>query len=95
MLSIDGKPLRELVDDKTADNAAADKAAGQTPILLRFADLKARGIVQNWPTLLRWIACENFPPGNKLGPNTRAWTDAEVAAWLESRPAPRNANTAA
>jgi hypothetical protein len=86
MLSIDGKSLGEIV---------TDKAAGQTPILLRFADLKARGIVQNWPTLLRWIACENFPPGKMLGPNTRAWTDAEVAAWLESRPAPRNANTAA
>jgi hypothetical protein len=86
MLSIDGKPLGELV---------SDKQAGQTPILLRFADLKARGIVQNWPTLLRWIACENFPPGKMLGPNTRAWTDAEVAAWLESRPAPHNANTAA
>jgi hypothetical protein len=86
MLSIDGKPLGEIV---------TDKAAGQTPILLRFADLKARGIVQNWPTLLRWIASENFPPGKMLGPNTRAWTDAEVAAWIESRPDPRNPNTAA
>ena len=86
MLSIDGKPLGDLV---------SDKATQQTPILLRFADLKARGVVQNWPTLLRWIASENFPPGKMLGPNTRAWTDAEVAAWLESRPAPRNADTAA
>jgi predicted DNA-binding transcriptional regulator AlpA len=66
-----------------------------TPTLLRYSDLKARGIVRNWVTLLRWIAHEDFPPGKMLGPNTRAWTDAEVAAWLESRPTPRNANTAA
>jgi hypothetical protein len=37
--------------------------------LLRFADLKSRNIVKNWPTLLRWIQREGFPPGMKLGPN--------------------------
>jgi Prophage CP4-57 regulatory protein (AlpA) len=59
-----------------------------TPTLLRFTDLKARGIVNNWVTLGRWIKDEGFPPGRKIGPNTRAWTDEEVATWLESRPAP-------
>ena len=57
-----------------------------TPTLLRFADLKARGIVHNWPTLLRWIEREGFPPGKQLGPNSRAWFDSEVAEWLDSRP---------
>ena len=53
--------------------------------LLRFKDLKARGIVGNWPTLLRWINTLNFPSGMMLGPNTRAWTDEEIESWLESR----------
>jgi predicted DNA-binding transcriptional regulator AlpA len=54
--------------------------------LLRFADLKARNIVRNWPTLRRWIDHENFPPGIRLGPNSRGWDEAEIEAWLKSRP---------
>jgi predicted DNA-binding transcriptional regulator AlpA len=57
-----------------------------TPKLLRFADLKGLGIVSNWPTLLRWIEDEGFPPGRNLGPNTRVWTDDEVAQWITERP---------
>jgi predicted DNA-binding transcriptional regulator AlpA len=53
--------------------------------LLRFSDLKARNIVRNWPTLLRWIKHEGFPPGFNLGPQSRAWDEAEVDAWLETR----------
>jgi hypothetical protein len=53
--------------------------------LLRFADLKARGIVANWPTLKRWIEREGFPPGLKLGPNTRAWPESEIEEWLAGR----------
>lgn len=53
---------------------------------LRFRDLKDRGLVFNWPTLLRWIEFEGFPPGRRLGPNTRAWTAEEVEAWVASRP---------
>lgn len=55
-------------------------------VLLRFNDLKARGIVRNHPTLSRWIKEEGFPPGRLLGPNTRAWRESEVEAWLDSRP---------
>lgn len=54
--------------------------------IIRFNDLKERGIVSNWQTLLRWIETEGFPPGRRLGPNTRCWTDAEIDAWIESRP---------
>jgi hypothetical protein len=53
--------------------------------LLRFSDLKARGIVANWPTLNRWIATQGFPPGIKLGPNSRAWTEDEIDRWLTTR----------
>ncbi len=58
-------------------------------VFLRFADLKARGVVGNWMTLKRWIDRENFPPGIKLGPNTRAWDEALVAEWLAGRPSGR------
>jgi predicted DNA-binding transcriptional regulator AlpA len=54
--------------------------------LLRFADLKARGIVRNWPTLQRWILEQGFPAGIKLGPNTRAWSESEINEWLAGRP---------
>ena len=55
-------------------------------VLLRFADLKARGLVRNWTTLINWIKREGFPPGILLGPNTRAWPEDEIEAWLASRP---------
>jgi predicted DNA-binding transcriptional regulator AlpA len=54
-------------------------------VLLRFADLKRRGIVRNWTTLLRWIAEQGFPAGIELGPNSRAWDEAEVDRWLAAR----------
>ena len=54
--------------------------------LLRFADLKGRGIVKNWATLTNWIEREGFPAGRKLGPNTRVWNEAEVTGWLSARP---------
>ena len=56
------------------------------PTFLKFEDLKARRIVENWQTLHNWVAREGFPPGRKLGPNTRVWTEAEISEWLNSRP---------
>ena len=54
--------------------------------LLRYNDLKARGIVNNWVTLTRWIDTGDFPAGRYLGPNIRVWTQEEVDAWFASRP---------
>ncbi len=54
-------------------------------VLLRFADLKARGIVRNRTTLSRWIKNIGFPPGTMIGMNTRTWTEKEVDAWLADR----------
>jgi Prophage CP4-57 regulatory protein (AlpA) len=59
--------------------------ASLLPTLLKFKDLKARGIVNDWTTLVRWIDNGDFPPGIKLGPNTRAWTETSVAEWIGSR----------
>jgi hypothetical protein len=57
--------------------------------LLRFSDLKERGIVRNWPSLKRWVETIGFPPGRMLSPNTRVWTEAEIEEWLASRPTKR------
>ncbi|PWT73229.1 MAG: hypothetical protein C5B46_05665 [Proteobacteria bacterium] len=54
--------------------------------LLRFRDLKERGIVNNWPTLRNRIAKYGFPPGRMTGPNERTWVEAEIDAWIKSRP---------
>jgi len=58
---------------------------------LRFADLRERGIIPSWPMLRRRVALDGFPPGRKLGPNTRAWSEDEVETWLSSRPLARPA----
>lgn len=61
------------------------------PKLLKFKDLKALGIVNNWTTLQRWIDAGHFPSGIKLGENTRAWTEQSVAEWLAARERESNA----
>jgi len=53
--------------------------------ILRFRDLVDRGIVSNRTTLYRWIRSCGFPPGVLLGPNTRAWPEDEIDAWIERR----------
>jgi predicted DNA-binding transcriptional regulator AlpA len=62
--------------------------------LLRFKHLKDRHIVENWPQLKRLVETQNFPPGRLLGLNSRAWTEAEIEAWLEARPISREHATA-
>ena len=53
--------------------------------LLRFNDLKDRGVVNNRPTLYRWIKDRNFPKGIKIGENIRVWPEDEVDAWIEAQ----------
>jgi len=63
--------------------------------LLRFSDLRIRGVAQNWPTLKRRIENDGFPRGRMIGANTRVWVEAEVEEWIKTRPtagpAPRGA----
>ena len=54
---------------------------------LRFRDLVERQIVGNRVTLGRWIKNNGFPPGVKIGPNSRAWTDDEIVAWQDAKAA--------
>ena len=61
---------------------------------LRFRDLKALGVVANRVTLKNLIDNCGFPPGRLIGPNTRTWSEPEVAAYMEARPtAPKPAHS--
>jgi|RhiMethySRZTD1v2_1073278.scaffolds.fasta_scaffold2847803_1 predicted DNA-binding transcriptional regulator AlpA len=56
------------------------------PTFLRFNELKARGIVDSWAQLARLQEANGFPAGRLLGSRIRAWTEEEIASWLENRP---------
>jgi len=58
-------------------------------VLLRFRDLKARGIVNSWPQLRNLQDKYGFRVGFLLGPNQRAWREDDIDAWLQSRPTDR------
>jgi len=53
---------------------------------LRYADLRALGVVTNRATLGNWIRNLGFPSGQLTGPNSRTWGEAEVQAWIAKRP---------
>jgi predicted DNA-binding transcriptional regulator AlpA len=53
---------------------------------LRFHNLVERGLVRSWPALRRKIQSQGFPPGVMIGPNSRAWDEAEIEAFEASRP---------
>ncbi len=54
-------------------------------VYLTFADLKARGIVPNRTTLLRWQRSVGLPLGFLIGPNRRVWPEDEIDAWIAER----------
>jgi predicted DNA-binding transcriptional regulator AlpA len=61
--------------------------------LIRYNDLVARGVVASRMTLWRLIREYNFPEGKLITPNARAWDEAEVDAWIASRPTARKPST--
>ncbi len=52
---------------------------------LRYPQLVERGLINNRQTLKRWIDQYDFPRPIRLGPNTAAWEEAAVEAWLQAR----------
>ncbi|MGO9701435.1 MAG: hypothetical protein ACLPKT_23945 [Methylocella sp.] len=70
-------------------SGSKDDAAPLLPKFVRFDDLRASGITDNWTHLTRLIDVEGFPPGRLISANLRAWTVDEVQAWLASRPVAR------
>lgn len=61
--------------------------------LLRYPDLVAQGIVNSRMTLKRLIDGQGFPAGRLITPNSRAWSEDEVDAWIATRPAARKPST--
>lgn len=54
--------------------------------LVRFRDLKERGIANSWAQLRNLQTDHGFPLGRMLGPNTRVWTEEEIDDWIAARP---------
>jgi hypothetical protein len=55
-------------------------------MLLRYADLKSLGVFNNRVQLGKAIQKYGFPAGQLTTPNCRTWAEAEVQAWIASRP---------
>mgnify|MGYP001228440056 CR=1 FL=1 len=83
-------PHRRQGDRGCDDDADAEADAGRRlPVYVRYRDLVAAGIAQNWPGMIRLIEQAGLPEGIWLGRNTRAWALDEVEAWLAARPSAR------
>ena len=63
--------------------------------LLRFDDLKSLGIPFSRVHVDRLQKAGQFPKKIKLGPNTAAYLESEIVAWLEARCAERAGSTSA
>lgn len=61
-----------------------------TSVFLRFADLRARGIVRARSTLTRYQQVYDFPKGKLIG-GQRVWPESEIQEWLAARPEQRPA----
>jgi predicted DNA-binding transcriptional regulator AlpA len=58
---------------------------------LRFAELRAIGLVSNRPTLDRWVKNGFFPAPLRLGPRVLIWDVEEIRALLAKRATKRDA----
>jgi hypothetical protein len=59
------------------------------PTLLKFADLKALGLVNNYGQLKHLLEAQGFPPGFWLSNNVHVWDSDVVLVWLRNRPSER------
>lgn len=57
--------------------------------LIRYPDLVEKGVVNSRMTLKRLIDTQGFPPGQLITPNSRAWAEADVDNWIQTRPVAR------
>jgi predicted DNA-binding transcriptional regulator AlpA len=53
--------------------------------ILRFSELKAKGIVPSRTALHRWTLECGFPQPTELGPNSVGWIEDDVLLWLDVR----------
>jgi hypothetical protein len=54
-------------------------------VYVRFRDLKAHGIVGNWPTLIDYIENQGFPRGILLSPKVRVWSVTSIQEWINKQ----------
>jgi predicted DNA-binding transcriptional regulator AlpA len=88
-LHVPATPHMRHGDRGSIDADDASDAARRLPTLVRFTDLKAAGITENWTHLTRLINEQDFPCGILLSANIRAWDVASVRQWLATRPTER------
>ena len=62
--------------------------------LIRYNDLVAKGVVNSRMTLKRLIDTQDFPTGRLITPNSRAWDEEQVDAWIAARPTARKTEAA-
>ena len=65
----------------------------RTVKLIKYADLVAKGVINSRMTLKRLIDNHEFPPGIRVTPNSRAWVEEDVDAWIAGRPSARKPST--
>ena len=70
-------------------------AAQPHRIFLRYEDLKSLGIPFSRVHIDRLQKAGHFPKKIKLGPNTAAYLEAEITAWIAARVAARDKSEAA
>lgn len=57
--------------------------------ILRWPDLKARGVVESRTTLWRMVRSGAFPRPVALTKRSRGWLESEVDGWIAQRAAER------
>jgi predicted DNA-binding transcriptional regulator AlpA len=60
---------------------------------ISYPGLVDKGAVNSRMTLWRMIREHGFPEGIMITPNRRVWDEAEVDAWIASRPTARKPGT--
>src|SRR5262249_20270672 len=80
-----GVPTPNVV--QIALSATRDWVMFQQPLcVLRFCDLKSRGLVRNHTQLARLQQHYNFPKGRLVGGQTRVWTEEEITESFNASP---------
>jgi hypothetical protein len=67
-------------------NISKKRRATKSRRVLRFHNLRDRGIVPNRVTMGRWQETEGFPMGVVLASNSVGFFEDEIEAWLDARP---------
>jgi predicted DNA-binding transcriptional regulator AlpA len=80
--------------DSIPHSELVDKGVDYRPKrYISYPGLVDKGAVNSRMTLWRMIREHGFPEGIMITPNRRVWDEAEVDAWIASRPTARKPGT--